>query len=100
MTEDHTSGPDGIMYASRELGTTNGVWQNGKRPSTAVVEAVADATGREPLDMEPLHHFVESDALDSLITSAATRGFDDVEISFRYEEVSITISSDGYISVD
>lgn len=100
MTEDQQREPEGTIYARRELGMDNEIWLDGKLPSTAVVEAVADSTEREPLDMQPLHHFVESDALDSLLTSAAKRGFNDVEVCFRYEGVSVTVSSGGTISVD
>jgi hypothetical protein len=65
-------------------------------PSGAVVEAVADATGRESLDLPILERAVDTDALDALVardTDATTR------VSFTYDEVDVVVDSDGGIVV-
>lgn len=79
--------------------------------STAVVEAVAEADGRSPLEVSPpLYSAIDPDALDQLFAaSGANAGpelrFDDdwspTELSFAYAgyEVTVTSTRDGGISV-
>ncbi|MUW13527.1 hypothetical protein GJ633_01840 [Halorubrum sp. CBA1125] len=64
-------------------------------PSTAVIETVADATGREPLALATLYDFIDSDALDSLFRSSDG----EVSVSFTYAEHEVTVHSDGEVAV-
>lgn len=69
---------------------------DGTSPSGAVIEAVADATGRESLDLPILERVVDTDALDALVThdsDATTR------VSFTYDGVDVVVDSDGGIVV-
>jgi len=70
-------------------------WDESVQPSTALVEAVAAATGREPTDLPPLQETLDGDALDVLLTGASGP----LHLSFSYVNVSITIASDGRIEV-
>lgn len=71
-------------------------WTGYDNPSTAVVEAVADATGREQTELEPLQHFVDADALDALCTTADP---EQLEITLRYERTEVRITNHGALEV-
>lgn len=61
-----------------------------------VIEAVAAATGRDPLDLEtPLYEVVDTDALDRLVDGEAFRGFE-----FEYDGHAVAVDGDGRIAVD
>lgn len=70
-------------------------WNEGTEPSTAVVKAVAAATGRRPVDLPALYGHVDTDALDDLLV----REGNDVEVSFEYAGVDVRASSDGTVAV-
>lgn len=72
-------------------------WGRNGRPSTAVVEAVADAQGREPIDLSPLQHHVDADALDALVASRTDEDGAGVRVTFEYEGFEVTVDSDGGI---
>ena len=55
----------------------------------AVVEAVAASTDERPEDLEPLHNYVDGDALDQL-----TGGSEDVQIRFSYEGCNVVVDGD------
>jgi hypothetical protein len=55
---DGDNGPTGVYHYDRD--TTEPC-------SQVVVNAVADALGRSPLDLEPLYYCVDPDALDDLV---------------------------------
>lgn len=63
--------------------------------SQSVVEAVGFATGRDPMDLEPLADAVDPEALESLFTQTETGS-----ITFAMEGVDVTVTSDDEILVD
>lgn len=66
-------------------------------PSTAVIEAVADASNTQPCDLpEQLHEAIEPDALDQLFTDSTTDG----RVYFEYCDYSVTVESDGAVAVE
>jgi len=67
-------------------------------PTTAIVETVATATDRDPLTLPPLHEFVDTDALNTLLASA--HGDEQLRVQFSYEGVTVTVSGDGSITVE
>lgn len=71
--------------------------------STTVVHAVADATGRDPLDLPPLYEVLETDALDALV-AGEQRGRrpdrDVLELRFRYAGVDVRVRGNGEVDVD
>ncbi len=60
-----------------------------------IVEAVADATGVDPLDLEPLYNVIDQEALVSLFQAGATG-----EVRFSYHGCAVTVTADGAVSVD
>lgn len=57
--------------------------------TTAVVEAIAAVRNEEPDEMEPLHSYVDGDALDRL-----AEGDGDVQIQFRYRDCTVVVDGD------
>ncbi len=66
--------------------------------STAVVSAVAAVLDIDPLDMDPLHATVDTDALDSLITPQNS-AVGDLHVTFEYCGYEVTASSYGSLKV-
>lgn len=75
------------------------VWLPSREPGTAIVTAVSDVTGREPTDLPPLHHHIDADALNCLLTRGAADDTGPVQVSFSYADVEVTIDSAGMIDV-
>lgn len=73
----------------------------GKSVSQAVIEAVARAEGVEPTELTPpLYEIVDPDTLDALFASPSTGGLRDGRLTFTYNRSEVTVSGDGYVSVD
>lgn len=71
------------------------------RPSVRVVEAVADAKGIDPLDVEPLSHAVDPDALDALFAprADATPRDADASLQFTFAGHTVVVDADGTVVV-
>lgn len=65
-----------------------------------VVEEVADAEGVGPLELPPLHDWIDPDALETLVSGRAS-GDDTaaVEVKFMYCGYAVTVVSDGTVEV-
>lgn len=65
--------------------------------SLSVIEAIADATDTDPVELEPLYNVVDPEALDQLFqgTTPAT-----ARVQFSYGEHTVEVRSDGTILVD
>lgn len=63
--------------------------------SQRVVEAVADYTDTDMLELPPLYDSVDPDALNKLIRSAS-----DSHVTFEYAGYRITIDTQGAIQID
>lgn len=74
-------------------------WDGISQPSTAVAEAVATATDREPTELTPIYESIDSDALDTLVVPAEDGGGDSVHITFRYEGVDVVVDSHRGVEV-
>lgn len=74
-------------------------WDEPGRPSTALIEAVAAATDRDPVDMAPLYEHVDVDALDALMTTWPTGTTETITVSFAYDGVKVRLDSDGGIEI-
>lgn len=68
-------------------------------PSTAVVETVSDVTDTDVLELRSLYDSVDPDAIDKLCRDELTAGSDTVSISFEFEELNVTVRSDGGLTV-
>lgn len=62
-----------------------------REPSMAVIELVADATGVDPIELDPLYNAIEPEAIDSLC--ASSRGFR--SLSFEYAGHTVSIEQSG-----
>ena len=63
--------------------------------TVVVTEAVAAVSGCDVLELDPLFEAVDPDFLATMV---ARRDWD-AELTFAYEEHSVTVSSDGEISI-
>jgi len=64
--------------------------------SIDVIEAIADATGTDPLTMDPpLYEVVDTDALDALYERGAV-----ATVEFEYDGHSVTVDGDGTVTVE
>lgn len=86
--DDHTD----TQLSSDPLRTN---WTEYQNPSTAVVEAVAEAKGCDQRDLDPLFQYVDGDDVDSLVGDADTA----LEISFTYEGAEVSVSAAGPLTV-
>lgn len=69
--------------------------QSGNRSITVeIIQTVAEQTGRDPMDLPPLHNYIDPDALNSLFESTRTVERNSGEIEFAYDEYLITVSFD------
>lgn len=65
----------------------------------AVVAAIADELGADPMELDPLHESVDPDALESIFrdTSSATR--DGGTVTFESNGCAVTVGADGTVTV-
>lgn len=90
--------PAGEIEYRRETDTYQGSFDPREtEPSTAVVEFLAAIRHADPVDMEPLYHSVDTDALDSLFTAQTGT---DVTVEFEVEGFVVTVGSGGTIEID
>lgn len=61
-------------------------------PSVRVVEAVAAATGADPLEMAPLYDAVDPDALNAILESDAGS-----RVAFEYAGCDVVVSAEGVV---
>ncbi|THE65824.1 hypothetical protein D8Y22_06455 [Salinadaptatus halalkaliphilus] len=66
-------------------------------PSLRVVEALAETTDTDPLELEPLYHAIDPEALDRLF-QADPNGH--ASVQFEYASHAIEVRSDGTVAVD
>lgn len=60
-----------------------------------IVQAIADHTETDPLEMTPLATVLDTDALDSLVTTGS-----DVRVTFHYDGHAVSVGADGSVAVD
>lgn len=66
----------------------------------AVVESVAAVLRRDPLDVDPLYEYVDTDALDALVAAAPGKRSPYLSTSFRFENTGVTVTADGTIRIE
>lgn len=65
-----------------------------ERISTRVIEAIADARGVDPTDLDvPLYWEIDLEALDQLCETG------DVTVTFTYDGTTVTVDDDGRVEV-
>lgn len=61
----------------------------GRSPSGAIIDAIADHADTSPLELQPLQHSIDLEALDVLLTENG-----DVSVAFEYEDWNLVVESD------
>lgn len=68
--------------------------------STAVVSAVAEATGAEPTELEPLYSVVDPDALEALFRPVGAPSVPSPRrVEFEYCGCEVTVTADRTVRV-
>ncbi|MEF8862800.1 MAG: HalOD1 output domain-containing protein [Haloarculaceae archaeon] len=67
-------------------------------PSMAVVAALSEVLGADPLDLDPIQGTVDADALDALVRVGDTTD-GDVRVTFSLEGYAVTVHSYGVVAV-
>ncbi|MCU4741685.1 HalOD1 output domain-containing protein [Natronoglomus mannanivorans] len=70
--------------------------------SEAILDAVASVTDSDPIELDPLYYTIDPDALDSLFESRSrtTELPRDVQVTFSYVGLQITVTAAGQIIVE
>lgn len=73
-----------------------------RSPSLRVVDAVANAEGVDPTDLEPpLYDAVDPNAIDGLFDATATPNASrNGRLTFRYRGYDVTVRADGTVSLE
>ena len=66
--------------------------------SMAVLATLSEVMDVDPIELEPLHYALGTDALDELLRNQGTRN-GAVNISFTFEGYAITVSNDGVVAI-
>lgn len=67
----------------------------GEPVAERIVQAVADSTDDDALELPPLYDTIDPEALDALVTRIS-----DGEVSFNYAGQRVTVQSDGTVVVE
>lgn len=67
--------------------------------SEAVIDAVADAKGVDPLDLDPMYDAIDPDALDSIFRDSPSSGTGSVELSFEMAGCTVVVREAGEVVV-
>lgn len=70
-----------------------------RSPAEAVVNALAEATGSDRLELPPLYEFVDPEALDQLFTQHNSTVNADALLGFTMETWNVFVREDGRIRV-
>ncbi|NKE38018.1 hypothetical protein GWG54_19930 [Natronococcus sp. JC468] len=74
-------------------------WCDTDNPSTAVINAIAAITGRDPEKIPPLYDYADPAALNTLMTPRTNNVQDSISVSFTYEDVEVLVDSSGWVEV-
>lgn len=68
--------------------------------SQSIVEAVAETENVSPLELPPLYGSIDPDALNRLFESPSAAAELRLEVEFVYSGYRVTVSEEGYVSVE
>ena len=71
---------------------------NSHSPAEVIVEAVAEAADADPLELAPMHDFIDPDAVNKLFSGTGT-STDGQYLSFRFDEWMVSVHADGIVRV-
>lgn len=98
MTEHEATPKSDADRHTTEGGSTDD-GSPGAPPSVRIVEAVAAETGRDAIELPPLHDYVDSDAVDSLLATDANADAS-LHLEFSYADALVTVRGDGSVEVE
>lgn len=84
-----------VRVWSNEMSTTMLDYHNDSI-SLSVIEALSDATGSDPTELEPLYHVIDPEALDRLFQDSSG----DARVQFTYDGHAVEVRSDGCVVID
>ncbi|NHN58333.1 MULTISPECIES: HalOD1 output domain-containing protein [Halorussus] len=67
--------------------------------SQRVIDAVAEATGRDPTDVGPLYHVIDPDALDRLFAATGAGGRNGGHVEFAFAGCDVVVRGSGSVEV-
>ena len=71
-------------------------WTDFDAPSTAIVTAVAEEAGAEPMDLDPLFRVIDPDGLDCLLSPTdGSQTPHSVGVEFEYQGFYIVVKANG-----
>lgn len=88
---------DATLAESSPL-TRNFAWAE-VTPATAVVELVAEATDADPIDLDPLHSAVDTDALNRVVEPTEPNTPSSLRVSFSYQDFFVVVRQSGRITL-
>lgn len=97
---------DGAASTHVEFDETHGIYRTEfdfhTRPATeAVIDAIATASGSDPLELTPLYSVVDPDALEALFTpTVASSSQIEGSVTFTLDGHHVTVHSYGIITVE
>lgn len=68
-------------------------------PTVAVAEAIAETTDADPTSGPPIYEYVDTDALDALLTESNGE-IDSITVSFAYEGHTVVVNGSGQVVVE
>lgn len=80
----------------QSLGTFE--WSDREQPAMAIIEALADRTDTDLLEIGPLYESIDPDALEILMTHVATKGTSNtIQVQFDLPKYTVRTRSDGTV---
>jgi hypothetical protein len=74
---------------------TDQISSGGESVSIKIVERVAKKSGCDPLDLPPLHQYIDTQGLEAVVESARIKNQNDGQIKFSYLDYQITVPFDA-----
>ena len=69
-------------------------------PSTAVTELIAEESGQDPTELDPLYESIDPDALDRLIRGNGVNPHEHrLTVSFSFRGYAVVIQSGGLVEL-
>lgn len=69
-------------------------------PSTAVIELIAEESGRDPTELDPLSEKIDPEALDQIVSCNGTNPHDHtVSVSFSFCGYAVVVESGGLVEL-
>ncbi|MCU4744792.1 HalOD1 output domain-containing protein [Natronoglomus mannanivorans] len=96
MTET-TDQTDAVKFSENSIGPWTTEWNRDSEetPVFAVVSAVAEASGADPLELPPLGRAIDPDALNELFTGRSESTV--AEVTFQYAGYDVTVRGNGEV---